>query len=154
MVTAGSVGHFQRFTNMSYYLFLDDERKPAQVTWVNIPRDQIYSVVRNYKEFVAHIEQFGIPAFVTFDHDLADEHYKVMLEEVAAQEKFTTDVNGMNMTFHYGPEKTGYDCAKWLVDWCADRGLKFPEFAVHSMNPVGAARIREYIANAKRHLDI
>ena len=140
---------------MGYYLFLDDERTPAQVTWTQIPRDRVYTVVRNYNEFVKTIISFGIPEFVTFDHDLADTHYEVMLKEVAASRHtaFVDDEHGgLNLTFDYGPEKTGYDCAKWLVDFCSERGVKFPQYAVHSMNPIGADRIRQYIENAKKHL--
>lgn len=36
-----------------------------------------------------------------------------------------------------GPGKTGYDCAKWLVD----QHLAINEFEVHSMNPVGRDNI-------------
>lgn len=123
-----------------YHLFLDDERMPSQVTWVQIPY-AVYEIVRSYEEFVDIIEKHGVPKFVTFDHDLADQHYQAML----------TEVNG-NSNIDYGPEKTGYDCAKWLVDYCADNGYMFPPYAVHSMNPIGKDRINSYIENAKKHL--
>ena len=149
---------------MGYYLFLDDERSPGDVTWAHMPRDKAYTVVRNYDEFVNTIVSFGVPEFVTFDHDLADHHYEVMLKEVEAHQnnsKFVfwmpggdDEFEGMNLTFDYGPEKTGYDCAKWLVDFCVDRGVQFPKYTVHSMNPVGSQRICGYIDNAKKHLAI
>lgn len=124
---------------MSYYLFLDDERVPAQVTWVAIP-NVFYNVVRNYNEFVRFIEDHGVPVFVSFDHDLADEHYAIMLKDCqennTGQLLFAVPENVKDMD--YGLEKTGYDCAKWLVDYCADNRQKFPEFTVHSMNPIGA----------------
>lgn len=139
-----------------YYLFLDDERMPGNVTWCALPSAK-YVVVRSYDEFVRQILSFGIPKFVAFDHDLADQHYQVMLKEVAAN-KFTAfvddDQSGLNLTFDYGPEKTGYDCAKWLAEFCSDRGVKFPDYVVHSMNPVGGERIKQYIDNAKKHLGI
>ena len=145
---------------MSYHLFLDDERHPWSVKWVQLP-NVVWEVVRNYDEFIQTIQAHGVPKFVTFDHDLADEHYQAMLKECEhADKKFTfwmpgdDEHEGLNMTFDYGPEKTGYDCAKWLVDFCADNGVGFPEYEVHSMNPVGAKRIRDYIANAKKHLNI
>lgn len=129
---------------MTYHMFLDDERIPSQVTWVDIPRDRPYEVVRNFDEFVCSIETHGVPKFVSFDHDLADEHYAVMLKEVEA--KFTLFVNddqgGLNVSFDYGKEKTGYDCAKWLVEYCQDNSINFPDYQVHSMNPVGSERIR------------
>jgi hypothetical protein len=144
---------------MSYTLFLDDERSPNQVTWAEFPRNQLV-VVRNYDQFVAHVTEHGLPGFVCFDHDLADQHYAAMLKETAADKQFTfwmpgdDESSGLNITFDYGSEKTGYDCAKWLVDYCADRNLKFPQFVIHSMNPVGKERIDKYIANAKVHLNI
>ena len=66
---------------MSYYLFLDDERIPGNVTWITMPGDRAYQIVRNYDQFVQHITTNGVPDFVTFDHDLADEHYAAMLRD-------------------------------------------------------------------------
>lgn len=115
---------------MKYHLFLDDERNLSDVTWVTLPSKINFNwiVARNYDEFVKTVLSFGIPEFVTFDHDLAD--------------------------IIYAPEKTGYDCCKWLVEFCEERQVKFPEFEVHSMNPVGAERIHSYIESAKKHLNI
>lgn len=142
---------------MSYHLFLDDERSPRDVTWVNIPRVP-YDIVRNYDEFVACIRIWGkLPVFVTFDHDLADEHYRHMLTDTTLNRHtafIADDEGGLNVTFDYGAEKTGFDCAKWLVQYCIDNKLKFPEYEVHSMNPVGAERIRQYIEWAKKKMDI
>ena len=139
------------------YLFLDDERMPGDVTWCSLPSAQ-YVVVRNFDEFVKHILTFGVPKFVAFDHDLADQHYRVGFEEARAAEpwrlQYTYDDGDLKKTFDYGPEKTGYDCAKWLVEFCEERGSKFPNFVVHSMNPVGKERISQYINNAKKHLNI
>jgi hypothetical protein len=126
-----------------YYLFLDDIRCPNDVLWVQIPRDHVYEVVRSYDEFVDCIINNGIPNFVTFDHDLADEHYVAMLQECEGKEHVD-----------YGVEKSGYDCAKWLVHHCAEIGLMFPNYMVHSMNPIGKERIDAYIVNAKKHLNI
>lgn len=115
---------------MNYYLFIDDERNPKDVTWVNLPKGVDWVVVRSFNEFVNTVLQKGLPVFVSFDHDLADAHYANMPSA----------------------EKTGYDCAKWLVDYCLDSNLNIPEFAVHSMNPVGAENIRRYLQNAKKFL--
>ena len=38
-------------------------------------------------------------------------------------------------------EKTGYECAIWLVDYCMDNNLKLPNYYCHSMNPVGKDKI-------------
>lgn len=105
-----------------YKLFLDDERFPADVTWVDHSNYTNVSnldwvIVRTVKEFVETIQKNGLPSFVSFDHDLAD---------------FDT----LN-----GTEANGLHAAKWLVDWCLDNNLHCPEFAVHSKNGPGAENI-------------
>lgn len=115
-----------------YNLFLDDNRIPTHVTWVNLPTCQHYSVVRNYNEFVNLITLRGIPRFVSYDHDLADSHYGHGLR-------------GDQIPYDSYKEKTGYDCAKWLVNECMIKGVKHPPYIVHSMNPVGKQNIISYV---------
>lgn len=54
---------------MTYNIFLDDERIPEQVYWVDLP-DVQWTIVRNMLEFVEHIEQHGLPQIISFDNDL------------------------------------------------------------------------------------
>jgi hypothetical protein len=116
----------------NYNLFLDDERIPTHVTWVDIPKDQHYSVVRNYQEFVDLITLRGLPKFVCYDHDLSDCHYG-------------DGLNDRGIDYDSYTEMTGYDCAKWLVDYCMNKGIKHPSYVVHSMNPVGKQNIISYV---------
>ena len=134
---------------MSYVLFLDDVRNPDDVTWEQFPRDEMTFTVRNYDAFVKQVSTSGLPMFVCFDHDLADEHYEAMLKENA-----NDPAKQLETIVDYGKEKTGYDCAKWLVDYCVEKKKKFPKYIVHSMNPAGKERIAGYIENAKKHLGI
>ncbi len=120
-----------------YNLFLDDVRLPNHVTWVDLPPNQHYSVVRNYQEFVDLITLRGIPKFVTYDHDLSDDHYGHGLR-------------GDNIPYDQYAEKTGYDCAKWLVDYCMKKGVKHPPYQVHSMNPIGKKNIISYVESYNR----
>lgn len=46
-----------------------------------------------------------------------------------------------------GEGKTGYDCAKFLVEFCMDCDLKLPEFIVHSQNPIGKENIEKLFFN-------
>lgn len=117
---------------MSYKLFLDDERVPAQVKWVEMPLGP-WVIVRSYKEFVSHISEHGIPNFIAYDNDLADEHYAKQINDG---------------TF---VEKTGYDCAKWMVDYCLDNNLPHPQFVAHTMNPVGRKCISHLINNYNKN---
>ena len=111
---------------------MDDVRIPTHVTWVDFPKDQHYSVVRNYQEFVDLITLRGLPKFVCYDHDLSDCHYGHGL-------------SGDDIPYDSYNEKTGYDCAKWIVDYCMNKGIKHPPYVVHSMNPVGKLNIESYI---------
>jgi hypothetical protein len=122
-----------------YNIFLDDIRVPNDVTWVNIPVDQHYSVVRSYKEFVDLITLRGqVPMYVCYDHDLADCHYG-------------DGLNNDQIDYSKYQEKTGYDCAKWLVNYCMERGIKHPPYIVHSMNPIGKLNIESYINSYNRN---
>jgi hypothetical protein len=87
-------------------LYLDDLR----------PIPDNYIGLRSYAEFVNHITDFGLPDFISFDHDL-------------------------------GLEESGYDCAKWLVNYCLDNDYRLPQFNVHSQNPVGKENILSLLNN-------
>lgn len=102
---------------MSYHLFLDDERLPQSVTWVDLPAPVEWVIARTYTQFVQTIETQGMPSFVTFDHDL--------------------DLESGEVDAH----KTGMDCARWLVELCMDTGQPLPAYQVHSYNSVGKQNI-------------
>lgn len=119
----------------SYYIFLDDERFPSQVKWTSIP-DLPWTVVRSYANFKALIELKGyMPQCISFDHDLSLEHYVDLCKNDRDYDKYI--------------EKTGYDCAKWLVNYCMNNDLKIPEYYVHSLNPIGAKNIISILESYK-----
>jgi hypothetical protein len=115
---------------MSYNLFLDDIRRPEDAFfYMSLPvfNSVEWIIIRNYYAFITLIEKKGIPETIAFDHDLADEHYK--------QQDF--DYNREDY------EKTGYHCAKWLIDYCMDNKKELPkEIIIHSMNPYGSRNIK------------
>ena len=55
-------------------------------------------------------------------------------------------------TFKYY-EKTGYDAAKWLCDYCWTNGLPIPKWNVHSANPVGRDNIKQLMENFEKRLN-
>lgn len=115
-------------------LFLDDLRYPKEVKWVDIGLGP-WEIVRSYDEFVDFILKNGVPDTISFDQDLADAHY-------ASGEP---PPEGWK-------EKTGLDCAKWLINYCIEKELPFPEnITVHSMNPVGRERIKDVWRSAYTH---
>lgn len=132
---------------MKYYLFLDDERIPQMVTWVEIPLVE-WVIVRNYNQFIDIIQKNGMPEAISFDHDLADEHY---MEYTAAHDPKSPSKG--NIRYDKLKEKTGYDCAKWLAHYCIDKNIPVPVYYVHTMNPIGGDNIRSILENAKRAMD-
>lgn len=127
---------------MSYNLFLDDIRQPTACCNYIYPvqnrplyYQKEWTIVRNYEEFVQMIEKQGLPELISFDHDLADVHY---------------DPDARRETFEY-KEKTGYECAKWLIEYCTNKNLVLPEFLIHSQNPIGAENIKLLLLNFKNH---
>lgn len=132
--------------NKAYNLFLDDVRNPKNN--MDYTKNGIYfnlewEIVRSYDAFVKYVTENGLPELVSFDHDLAEAHYHPSMyqgSKVYMQYLETTS------------EKTGMDCAKWLVDYCIDNGKEFPKWLVHSMNPVGKENITAYISNYLNHL--
>lgn len=129
-----------------YNLFLDDFRNPIDA--YHYTGDPIYTtltwnVVRNYDQFISTInniyrKHFILPHIISFDHDLADSHYKIY------QNSEKIEYNSME-------EKTGYHCAKWLVDFCIDNSLLLPYYFCHSMNPVGRENILSLLFNYSKH---
>jgi len=124
-------------------LWLDDVRKPVK-EMTNHDGDVLW--VKSYNEFVRWITDHGFPSIISFDHDLADEHYKDLMGQIGT--------DPIVLGYESYTEKTGYDCAKWLVQYCDDNDLKLPECRVHSANPVGAENIHKFLENAKKHLNI
>jgi len=47
-------------------------------------------------------------------------------------------------------ENTGYDCAKFLVEYCLEHRQKLPAWHVHSQNPVGKENIERLLLNFQR----
>lgn len=46
-----------------------------------------------------------------------------------------------------GLQESGFDCAKWLVNYCLDNVKPIPKFVVHSQNPVGKQNIESLLNN-------
>ena len=133
-------------------LFLDDMRQVRDACYyVSNPKvywEDGWDIVRNYGEFVEYIEKNGLPDLISFDHDLADEHYN----DLFSDENWVKDDSDIDLKYGSYKEKTGLECAKWLVDYCIDNKIQIPHFGVHSANPVGAENIRGLLNNAMKHI--
>lgn len=117
------------------WLYLDDVRIPTEGDW---------QLVRNYDEFVAHIKMNGLESYelISLDHDLG---------EGAMIEYYTNVKPNYELDYKRIPEKTGMDCARWLVAEAMTKNIPLPTIYVHSANPIGAANIIGYINNYFRN---
>ena len=134
-------------------IYLDDIRIPDDKDWI---------LVTNYDEFVNKVKELGLKNIdtISLDHDLGDSAMAEYFRNV--EPHGIIDYN--NIT-----EKTGYDCAKWLVNYFLDTQPKishkicddlfipdpnaefhFPQIYVHSYNSVGALNILSFINNFYR----
>lgn len=131
---------------MKTLLFLDDFRAPVDAIYTgNTIYYENWIVIRNYPEFVEYLRNNPLPDLISFDHDLADGHYHKNMQSGV--------LNYDAESFMKDSEKTGYHCAKFLIDLCIDLGYKLPEFLVHSMNPIGKENILGLLNNFKKFQD-
>ena len=112
------------YPRFEYYLFLDDERYPTDITDVDL---SLFRIARNFDDAVWYIRTFGMPGWISFDHDLGAP-----------------------------ANRTGMDFAKWLVDYMIDNDIPADllRFDVHSQNPIGAENIRSYLNQYKQQYDV
>jgi len=126
--------------HMGYRLFLDDFRVPEDCSkYMGNPEEYRkfeWVVVRNYDEFINYIKENRLPTHISFDHDLADSHY--------TPQEYWTDYEESRkwQEAQVHTEKTGNDCARWLIQYIRQNNLELPVCYVHSMNPVGADNIK------------
>ena len=132
---------------MKKLLWLDDYRNPFEMDWLTYsPISQPFETiwVKSYKEFTDWITLNGLPDAICFDHDLAKEHYDVYHNtDYTLEEYYLTNDR----------EMTGYDAAKWLVEYCLDNDLNLPPFNVQSANPAGRKNIEGLLIRFNKFRD-
>ena len=115
---------------MKTLLWLDDLRNPYENDgeWLMFsPISGSYEIiwVKNYIDFIEYIYANGLPTAICFDHDLGP------IEEVGIE--------------------SGFDCAKFLVEYCMDNDFELPLWGVQSANPVGKDNINGLLNNYLKH---
>lgn len=128
---------------MKKALYLDDLRTPTET----LPGYEPWVVVRSYYQFVDWIIINGMPDFISFDHDLTDEHIQDFVNQRLKQGYQFPDYDNYK-------EKTGLECAKWLVEYCKNRKIPICDCSIHSHNPVGANNIHSLINGYKKHMEL
>lgn len=125
-------------------LWLDDYRDPldTETDWMMfspIGRDVEVHWVKSFDEFTTWINENGLPDGIAFDHDLDDSHY-------APKEFWDGSYNEWAKAQNF-TEKTGYDAALWLTNYCLDNNENLPMFSSQSANPVGRENITKLLTN-------
>lgn len=112
-------------------IYLDDIRTPIEEDWI---------VCRDYNDFVKCVSEVGLDniSMISLDHDLG---------ETAIREYFKNVRTNYILDYANIHEKTGYDCAKWIVDESINTDITLPLIMTHSANPIGSANIIGYINN-------
>lgn len=127
-------------------LFIDDERFPKDVTWVQYPDNTNFEVIRDavtFESWVAKMNKDNLPEVLSFDHDLNliytnEADIPVNWVDFASQHSDRWEISGATM-----------------VDFLVDRLLDmFDEGQItgeqinniqvffHSKNPIGANNMR------------
>lgn len=117
---------------MKALIFLDDERKFEDVTWVKYPKFDEVIVCRDSEEFFDVLDVYAEDdVWISFDHDIAC--YGERVEDVFGVPQV---VEG---------EINGEHCCKIALQ----KGFNPHQMFVHSKNPVGVANIQRAIEAAK-----
>lgn len=121
---------------MKRLIWLDDIRDPFEdnCKWLAFSPIDLSSAgeviwLKDGNAFISYIEKHGLPEGICFDHDLSYEHYS---DDIIPEQY---------------QEMTGYDCAKWLVNYCINNDLTLPSFNCHSANPQGKENILGLLNN-------
>ena len=148
---------------MSYNLFLDDNRNPSDaillvgeykykyskkpiiidphpVKLLDVTKNTNadWKICRYYESFIKTINELGMPAVISFDHDLHHEHIKHYFEH-------TVPTNG-EILYNTFKNKTGVECAQFIIDFIKNHpGVKKPDFYVHSANQYGRENIKKVL---------
>jgi hypothetical protein len=111
-------------------IYLDDVRTPLDLDWI---------IVRNYDEFISKVKEIGFEniELISLDHDLGD---------TAMTEWHRNVYHNYTLNYDNIVEKTGMDCAKWLVEQWLE-GSPVVDVVVHSANAIGSANMMGYINN-------
>lgn len=116
-------------------IWVDDMRNPFDDVWISVAKNKRFvqencsiAWLKNYQEFVSWLN--------TAVHDP-----EVLWPELVC---FDHDL---------GEEKTGFDCAKFLVEVCMKHNLPLPAYTCHSSNPAGRENILSYLNSYKKSLE-
>jgi hypothetical protein len=135
---------------MKALLWLDDIRDPKDTIWIDWmvdnginPNEFNITWVKSYDEFTNWIKKNGLPSLICFDHDLGED---------VAKGRVSKGMSKRQARILKRETLSGFDCAKWLIEFCLDNLINAPEFKIQSANPVGAENIKGLIENFRKNV--
>lgn len=106
-------------------IFIDDMRDIRN--YVDCANNNAYQA-KSYDDFINKLEYvfegYGKVDEIWFDHDLGED------------------------------SKSGYDCAKYLVNFCIEHEMKLPEWHIQSSNPAGRQNIDSYLKSYLKSIEL
>lgn len=131
---------------MKTLIFLDDERDPEDVYWINYPKYKQIIVYKHHEEFTNFCDNIFGGSISNLNFDTLDF-------------SFDHDIQSYDK---YGNEWTGYSCLKYLLEITYLINLKSnysglgninnSSFFFHTNNPVGKENMKHYYNNFKQHI--
>jgi hypothetical protein len=131
-------------------IWLDDTRRPTADMPMNIFTDifgkgDVDTIwIQSFSDFVEEIHTNGVPDYISFDYDLALPNHLKRVQGGLSKRK------SRKLKAY---EKNGYDCAKFLGDFCTENHIRFPIYFIHSENKQGKAEIdniiRDYLTDSQ-----
>lgn len=115
---------------MKTIIWIDDLRNPYFKYDKNKTYIEEYSYYKGEDSYVIWVKSYK--QFISILKELYDKN------EYPDEICFDHDLGG---------NRSGYDCAKYLVNFCIDNNLKLPKYECHSSNPAGKSNILSILDN-------
>lgn len=131
---------------MKTLIFLDDERNPEDVYWIDYPKYKEIIILRHHEEFINFCDNIFGGAISNLNFNTLDF-------------SFDHDIQSYDK---YGNEWTGYTCLKYLLEttYLIDLESGIPDlgnlnssfFFFHTNNPIGKENMKNYYNNFKKYI--
>ena len=114
-------------------LFLDDDRFPIDVSWINYPEGSVFTIVRTFEDFCKAVEENEYDGY-SFDHDIADFHTLL-----PGDKKFVPPYGFIDQDIEEYMEYNGYHCAMFLI---MNKDVTDKNIFIHTQNCRGLENIK------------
>lgn len=113
--------------------YLHGEKKKL-VDFSGIPAGS-WNIVRDYDQFIFKIKKYGIPLAISFDNDLAPQHYKDY-QKAALSGYFD---------WQFVQPKMGLHALTYILELCKKENKKIPKIYIHTANHFARAEMERIL---------